>query len=229
VGPFDPARLPWLGPFFEQWAPEAWPPIQDLPFYSTTIRRRVSIYQQGSREVVVATRTKAKRKGKTKRMKTLVTKTTARKTGTAVRKAKAIKRKPTNKAPLRRVLSKKGRPTAKVAVEATPVSASAEPEAVRPTPSLAAQPAPPAEPGERIGVVTHYYSHLSVAIVRLEFGTLRVGDVIQIRGHTTDFSQKVESLEVNHAPVTEVGPKEEFGLKVAEHAREHDVVFKVGT
>jgi hypothetical protein len=56
---------------------------------------------------------------------------------------------------------------------------------------------------------------------------LRVGDVIHVRGHTTDFSQKIDSLEVNHAPVTEVRPNEEFGLKVVEHAREHDVVFKV--
>ena len=38
--------------------------------------------------------------------------------------------------------------------------------------------------------------------------------------------QKVESLEVDHAPATEVGPKDDFGLKV-DHAREHDVVFKV--
>ncbi len=91
-------------------------------------------------------------------------------------------------------------------------------------PSLPAQPAPP---GERIGVVTHYYSHLSVATLRLESGTLRVRDVIHIRGHTTDFSQKVESLEVNHAPATEVGPNEDFGLKVVQHAREHDVVYKV--
>ena len=51
--------------------------------------------------------------------------------------------------------------------------------------------------------------------------------MIHIRGHTTDFAQKVESLEVNHAPVTEVGPKDDFGLKVVEHAREHDVVYKV--
>src|SRR4029077_20211569 len=116
------------------------------------------------------------------------------------------------------------RPSAKVAVEPTPVSTPAQPEAVRPTPS--AQP-PPAEQGERIGVVTHYYSHLAVAIIRLESGTLRVGDVIHIRGHITDFIQKLESLEVNHAPLTQVGPTEEFGLKVVEHAREHDVVFKV--
>ena len=84
---------------------------------------------------------------------------------------------------------------------------------------------PPTEPGERIGFVTHYYSHLSVAIIRLESGALRAGDVIHIRGKT--ISQTVESLEVNHAHVTDVGPNEEFGLKVVEHAREHDVVFKV--
>ena len=67
---------------------------------------------------------------------------------------------------------------------------------------------------------------MSVATVRLESGTLRLGDMIHVRGHTTDFNQKVESLEVNRAPATEVGPNEEFGLKVVEHAREHDVVYK---
>ena len=76
-------------------------------------------------------------------------------------------------------------------------------------------------------MVTHYFGQVSVAIVRLESGTLRVGDMIHIRGHTTDFKQKVESLQVDHAPATEVGPKDDFGLKVVEHAREHDVVFKV--
>ena len=91
-------------------------------------------------------------------------------------------------------------------------------------PSLPAKPTPP---GERIGVVTHYYSHLSVAILRLESGMLRVGDVIHIRGHTTDLSQRVESLEVNHAPATEVGPNDDFGLKVVGHVREHEVVYKV--
>jgi putative protease len=64
--------------------------------------------------------------------------------------------------------------------------------------------------------------------MRLELGmTLQVGDVIHIRGHTTDFTQKVESLEVDHASVSEVGPDDDFGLKVIDHAREHDAVFKV--
>jgi len=82
-------------------------------------------------------------------------------------------------------------------------------------------------PGERIGVVTHYFSHLSVAVVKLEAATLRVGDTIHFRGHTTDFKQRVDSLQVNHAPVPEVGPNDDFGLKVREHVREHDVVYKV--
>jgi hypothetical protein len=90
-----------------------------------------------------------------------------------------------------------------------------------------AGPTQPAPPGKPIGVVTHYFGEPSVAIVKLKTGTLRVGDTIHIRGHTTDFEQKVESLQVDHAPVTEVGPKDDFGMKVAAHVREHDVVYKV--
>jgi hypothetical protein len=145
----------------------------------------------------MATRKKAKGKTKAKRKKTSPTEATTR---------------------------RKTRPAANAAIKPTPVSLPAQPVAATPTPTLTAQ---PAAPGQRIGVVTHYYSHVSVATLRLDSGTLRVGDVIHIRGHTTDFSQRVESLEVNHAPVTEVGPNDDFGLKVVEHAREHDVVYKV--
>jgi len=98
----------------------------------------------------------------------------------------------------------------------------------KPAPKKSAQPVPPPPPGDRIGVVTHYFSHLSVAVVKLEPGTtLRVGDNIHIKGHTSDFGQRVESLQVGHAPVSQVGPSDDFGLKVAAHAREHDVVYKV--
>jgi putative protease len=106
-----------------------------------------------------------------------------------------------------------------------PRPASPPPQPAAPAPSPAPQPAPP--PGERVGVVTHYYGHVSVAIVRLESGMLRVGDTIHIRGHTTDFSQRVQSMEVEHAPASEVGPNDDFGLKVIAHVREHDVVYKV--
>jgi hypothetical protein len=165
----------------------------------------------------MATRTKAK--GKTKRKKRSVTKTARRRKTAAARKLKTIRKKVAKKQP-RRVSPKKK----KASVKPRPVSKPAQPEAARPTPSPAA---PPAPPEERIGIVTHYYNHLSVATMRLESGTLRAGDVIHIRGHTTDFIQKVESLEVNHAAITEVGPNDDFGLKVVEPTREHDIVFKV--
>jgi putative protease len=164
----------------------------------------------------MATRKKAKGKTKAKRKKTPVKAATRRKTTT-------VRKKPAKKAPVRRASPKKASPTAKAAVKSTPDSPPAQPKAATPMPSLPAQP----PPGERIGVVSHYYSHLSVATLRLESGTLRVGDVIHIRGHTTDFSQRVESLEINHSPATEVGPNDDFGLKVMEHAREQDVVYKV--
>jgi len=157
-------------------------------------------------------------KRKAKRKKASVTKATTR------RKTATVRKKPAKKAPIRRGSPRKAKPTVKAAVKPTSASPPPQPVAATPAPSLPAQPAPL---GERIGVVTHYYSHLSVATLRLESSTLRVGDVIHIRGHTTDFSQTVESLEVNRAPATEVGPSDDFGLKVVGHVREHDVVYKV--
>ncbi|MDH5534858.1 MAG: EF-Tu/IF-2/RF-3 family GTPase [Betaproteobacteria bacterium] len=80
---------------------------------------------------------------------------------------------------------------------------------------------------ERVGIVTHYYTHLSVASVWVESGSLSVGDTVHIVGHTSDFRQRIESMQLEHQNVTEVTTGQEFGLKVTEHAREHDVVYKV--
>jgi hypothetical protein len=172
----------------------------------------------------MATRKKAKGKAKAKRKKSPVTKAAKRRKAATVRKIKTVRKKVASTAPVRRASPKQARPTAKPAAAPRRARAPAKPAAAKPMPS---PPAQPAAPGERIGVVTHYYGHLSVAIVRLEAGTLRVGDAIHVRGHTTDFGQKVESLEIDHAPATEVGPNDDFGLKVVQHAREHDVVYKV--
>jgi len=139
-------------------------------------------------------------------------------------KRPAIRRKIAKpvKKPARKALAKRAAPKAARPKAAKPRAA--KPRAAKPKP--ASPPERPA-PGERIGVVTHYYGNLLVAIVKLEAGTLRVGDTIHIRGHTSDFSQRVESLQVEHAAVNEVGPHDEFGIKVVQHAREHDVVYKL--
>jgi putative protease len=146
----------------------------------------------------MATRKKAKGKTKAKKKKAPARKPAARK--------KAVKKSPARRAP-----AKAKKPAARrVAAKPVPAGPAVEPP-----------------PGDRIGVVTHYFSHLLVAVVKLDTGTLRVGDNIHFRGHTTDFGQKVESLQVNHAPVMEVGRKDDFGMKVREHVREHDIVYKV--
>ena len=75
--------------------------------------------------------------------------------------------------------------------------------------------------------MTHYYGHLSVAAIRLESGGLSVGDTIRVLGHTSDFRQRVQSMQVEHQAVTEAAKRQEIGLKVTEHARENDLVYKV--
>ena len=137
------------------------------------------------------------------------------------KKAKAkskAKRKP---APARKPAARKKPAKKKTAPKRAPAGKKTKPKA-----PPAAKPAPAAPAGERIGVVTHYFSHLSVAVVKLERGRLHVGDTIHFKGHTTDFSQRVASLQVDHQTVNEVGPDDDFGLQVSEHAREGDIVYK---
>ena len=74
----------------------------------------------------------------------------------------------------------------------------------------------------KIGTVTHYFNHLHVAGVTLTDGELHNGDVIHIKGHTSDFEQKVESMQIDHEAVDTARPGDRIGLSVIEHAREHD-------
>ena len=80
---------------------------------------------------------------------------------------------------------------------------------------------------QEIGVVTHYFGHLGVAGIRVTEGTLRSGDRIHVVGHTSDFEQEVGSMQVDHGEIAEATAGMEIGLKVVDHAREHDKVFKV--
>ena len=79
----------------------------------------------------------------------------------------------------------------------------------------------------RVGVVTHYFGNIAVAAVEITKGELEVGDTIHIKGHTSDFKQSVESMQVDNRPVDVARPGDTIGIKVVEHAREHDAVFKL--
>ena len=80
---------------------------------------------------------------------------------------------------------------------------------------------------EKIGVVTHYFGKIGVAAIKLTDGSLRVGDTIRIKGHTSDFTQVVDSMQIEHDEVDAAELGQEIGMKVKEHARQHDEVFKV--
>ena len=83
------------------------------------------------------------------------------------------------------------------------------------------------DPGEAIGAVTHYFSHLSVAAVALS-APLAVGDRIHVRGHTTDLEQTVASMEVDHAAVAGAAPGDDVAIKVDGHVRDGDRIFREG-
>jgi putative protease len=81
-------------------------------------------------------------------------------------------------------------------------------------------------PEERIGIVKDYFAHIGVAGIDLE-GTLRVGDRIHIKGHTTDLDLPVESMQIEHASVEEAKSGDAIGIKVPERCRDGDVVYRV--
>jgi hypothetical protein len=79
---------------------------------------------------------------------------------------------------------------------------------------------------KRIGRVTHYFKHIGVALLDLS-GGLKVGDIVHIQGHTTDFTQPVESMEIEHQKVQSVGPGADVALRVNERVRTGDALYKV--
>jgi len=90
---------------------------------------------------------------------------------------------------------------------------------------MAEEQAQPAE--EPIGTIVHFFSKISVGIIELS-APLRVGDTIHIKGHTTDFTQTVGSMQIEHQNVEEAKAGDAVGIKVDDHVREGDVVYRVG-
>ena len=82
-------------------------------------------------------------------------------------------------------------------------------------------------PAEKsIGKITHFFSKISVAIIELS-SPLKVGDTIHITGHTTDVTQPVTSMQVEHEQRQEAKAGDAVGVKVDAHVREGDKVFLV--
>jgi len=82
------------------------------------------------------------------------------------------------------------------------------------------------EEGKLIGKITHYFSKIGVAVIELS-DTLKVGDTIRIVGGETDFTQTVDSMEIEHQKVQTAKAGDSAGLKVSQKVREDYRVYKV--
>ncbi|MFA5072783.1 MAG: EF-Tu/IF-2/RF-3 family GTPase [Nitrospirota bacterium] len=165
-------------------------------------------------------------KAKKKQTKKTAVRTGAKKPPRKPVKKKALK-KTTKKKPAKKAAKKV---TRKKTVTRPAEKKTAAPKSIAVKSALAAATHQPAEPGsqeEAVGTVTHYYSHLQVAVIQLNKGMIRVGDTIHIKGTTSDSTQIVESMEYEHQPLTEAVAGQSVGLRVKDIVREHDIVYIV--
>ncbi len=79
---------------------------------------------------------------------------------------------------------------------------------------------------KEVGVITHYFGNISVGIIELS-GPLKVGDVIHVQGAHDDFTQTVDSMQIEHEAVESAKEGDAIGMKVAEKVHPHDKVFLV--
>ncbi len=77
-----------------------------------------------------------------------------------------------------------------------------------------------------VGRVTHYFPNVDAAIVQVEAGVIAVGDTLHFKGHTTDFTQRVDRIELEHQEIPIAHPGQIIGVHVSERVREHDEVLK---
>ncbi|MFC1657923.1 translation elongation factor-like protein [Candidatus Omnitrophota bacterium] len=81
-------------------------------------------------------------------------------------------------------------------------------------------------PEQEIGVITHYYGHINVAIIQLS-DVLKLGDNLHIKGHSSDFTQEISSMQIEHKDVSEAKSGDAVGIKVNQKTHPHDKVYKV--
>ncbi len=82
-------------------------------------------------------------------------------------------------------------------------------------------------PEQKVGEVMKFFGKASVAAIKITEGELKVGDRIKIKGHTTDFEDQVQSMQIENKAVEKAGPGDSVGIRVKDRVREKDVVYKI--
>ncbi len=109
----------------------------------------------------------------------------------------------------------------KSAVKKEPISVSVVAKAMKKKKAIAGK------EGKLVGAITHYFSHIGVCVIKLD-GTLEEGETIRIvGGEETDFTQSVNSMQIDHEKVKVAKKGDSVGLKIKDKAREGYKVFKI--
>ncbi|MCG2775451.1 MAG: hypothetical protein L6406_07200 [Desulfobacterales bacterium] len=82
-------------------------------------------------------------------------------------------------------------------------------------------------PEEQVAVIVKFFAKPSVAALEVTNGTIKKGDILRYKGHTTDFTEEISSMEIDNQVVDEVKVGDLVGVKVKERVRENDTVYKV--
>jgi putative protease len=82
-------------------------------------------------------------------------------------------------------------------------------------------------PDEQVAVIVKFFAKPSVAALEVISGTIKKGDILRYKGHTTDFTEEISSMEIDNQAVDEVKVGDLVGVKVKERVRENDKVYKV--
>lgn len=75
-----------------------------------------------------------------------------------------------------------------------------------------------------LGIIDHFFDHISVAAVKI-LAPIKVGEIVHIKGHTTDFVQKIDSMQIEHQTVDQAKKGDDIGIKVKEKVRQHDKLY----
>jgi len=78
-----------------------------------------------------------------------------------------------------------------------------------------------------LGTVTHFFPKVKAAAMVIEYGSIKRGDSILVRGETTNFKQKIKSLQIDRKPIETAKRGDEIGIEVKKRVREGDKVFKL--
>ena len=80
---------------------------------------------------------------------------------------------------------------------------------------------------EEVGVIVKFFAKPGVAAIKVTKGTIKKGDILKYKGHTSDLTEEVTSMEIDNQPIDEAKVGDVIGVKVEERVREKDIVYKV--